>query len=43
MEVNFRHPPEMKAQEEGYSQWTKKRLKQLNLLFETLGDGEMSV
>mmetsp|Transcript_25356 Transcript_25356/g.54533 ORF Transcript_25356/g.54533 Transcript_25356/m.54533 type:complete len:154 (+) Transcript_25356:727-1188(+) len=40
--VNFRHPKEMKEQEEGYPAWTKKRLKQLNLLFDLLGDEELS-
>ena len=39
--VQFHHPKEMKEQEEGYATWTKKRLKQLNLLFELLGDKEL--
>lgn len=40
--VNFRHPKEMKEQEEGFPEWTKKRLKQLTLLFDLLGDKELS-
>lgn len=40
--VNFLHPKEMKEQEEGYPAWTKKRLKQLTLLFDLLGDKELS-
>ncbi|KAL7533925.1 hypothetical protein ACHAXR_009697 [Thalassiosira sp. AJA248-18] len=40
--VPFRHPQEMKEQEEGYPAWTKKRLKQLTLLFDLLGDKELS-
>lgn len=40
--VNFQHPRVMKEQEEGYSAWTKKRLLQLNLLFDLLGEKELS-
>ena len=40
--VNFKHPKEMKKQEEGNPIWTKKRLHQLNLLFDLLGDKELS-
>ena len=40
--VNFRHPRVMKDQEEGLPVWTKKRLNQLNLLFDLLGDNELS-
>ena len=35
--INFRHPKQMKEQEEGDPQWTKKRLRQLNILFDLLG------
>ena len=35
--VKFRHPKEMKDQEEGRPDWTKKRLYQLNVLFDLLG------
>ncbi|KAL3770454.1 hypothetical protein ACHAW5_001208 [Stephanodiscus triporus] len=41
--VNFRHPKEMKEQEEGDPVWTTKRLKQLNVLFDLLGAKELSV
>lgn len=40
--VNFRHRKEMKEQEEGHPDWTKKRLMQLNILFDLLGDEELS-
>lgn len=40
--VNFRHPKEMKEQEEGDPIWTKKRLMQLNLLFDLLGEEELT-
>lgn len=40
--VNFKHPREMKEQEEGDSIWTTKRLHQLNLLFDLLGKQELS-
>ena len=40
--VNFRHPKEMKEQEEGDPVWTTKRLKQLNILFDLLGAKELS-
>ena len=40
--VNFRHPKEMKEQEEGDPVWTTKRLTQLNLLFDLLGKKELS-
>jgi len=32
----------MKDQEEGNLMWSKKRLNQLNLLFEVLGDRELT-
>ena len=41
--VNFRHPKEMKEQEEGDPVWTTKRLKQLNILFDLLGPKELSI
>ena len=41
VEVDFRHPKEMKEQEEGDATWTKKRLMQLNLLFDLLGSKEL--
>ncbi|KAL7552410.1 hypothetical protein ACHAWF_015645 [Thalassiosira exigua] len=41
--VNFLHAKVMKEQEEGYPAWTKKRLKQLTLLFDLLGDKELSM
>mmetsp|Transcript_26000 Transcript_26000/g.55896 ORF Transcript_26000/g.55896 Transcript_26000/m.55896 type:complete len:278 (-) Transcript_26000:113-946(-) len=40
--VGFRHPKEMKEQEEGDPVWTTKRLTQLNLLFDLLGKKELS-
>mmetsp|Transcript_1407 Transcript_1407/g.3006 ORF Transcript_1407/g.3006 Transcript_1407/m.3006 type:complete len:287 (+) Transcript_1407:126-986(+) len=40
--VNFRHSKEMKEQEEGDPVWTKKRLMQLNLLFDLLGEQELT-
>mmetsp|Transcript_27552 Transcript_27552/g.58216 ORF Transcript_27552/g.58216 Transcript_27552/m.58216 type:complete len:374 (+) Transcript_27552:3-1124(+) len=39
--INFHHKEVMKRQEEGTAAWTKKRLMQLNLLFELLGDEEL--
>ena len=42
VEVHFRHPPEMKVQEQGDPVWTSKRLHQLNVLFELLGKAELS-
>ncbi|KAL9191591.1 hypothetical protein ACHAXT_001297 [Thalassiosira profunda] len=42
VEVAFEHPRAMKEQEEGYPAWMKKRLHQLNLLFDLLGDKELS-
>ena len=41
--VDFRHPKVMKEQEEGSSAFTKKRLMQLNLLFDLLGDKELTI
>lgn len=35
--INFRHPKQMKEQEEGDPKWTNKRLHQLNILFDLLG------
>lgn len=35
--VDYHHPAAMKEQEEGDPAWTKKRLHQLNLLFDLLG------
>lgn len=35
--IDFRHPKEMKEQEEGDPKWTNKRLQQLNILFDLLG------
>lgn len=40
--VDFKHPRQMKEQEEGDSVWTNKRLHQLNLLFDLLGKQELS-
>lgn len=40
--INFRHPKQMKEQEEGDATWTKKRLHQLNILFELLGERELT-
>jgi hypothetical protein len=42
VEVNFKHPSEMKEQEQGNPIWTSKRLHQLNVLFELLGSVELS-
>ena len=42
VEINFKHAPEMKQQEEGDEGFTRKRLHQLNLLFELLGDKELA-
>ena len=42
VEINFMHPIEMKHQEEGDCAWTTKRLHQLNVLFELLGEGELA-
>ncbi|KAL7486753.1 hypothetical protein ACHAW6_012346 [Cyclotella cf. meneghiniana] len=42
VEVKFRHPPEMKEQEEGDPVWTSKRLHQLNVLFDLLGKAELA-
>ncbi|KAL3794659.1 hypothetical protein HJC23_010087 [Cyclotella cryptica] len=42
VEVHFKHPPEMKLQEEGNPVWTSKRLHQLNVLFELLGKAELT-
>jgi hypothetical protein len=41
VEVNFVHPSEMKKQEEGEPTWTSKRLHQLNILFDLLGNVEL--
>jgi len=41
--VDFKHPKVMKEQEEGSSAFTKKRLLQLNLLFDLLGDKELTI
>ena len=41
--VDFKHPKVMKEQEEGSSAFTKKRLMQLNLLFDLLGDKELTI
>lgn len=38
--INFLHPHQMKEQEEGDTRWTKKRLHQLNILFDILGEKE---
>jgi hypothetical protein len=40
--IDFRHPKEMKQQEEGDPKWTNKRLQQLNILFDLLGVKELS-
>ncbi len=40
--INFRHPKQMKKQEEGDTSWTEKRLHQLNILFDLLGEKELS-
>jgi len=40
--IDFEHPRPMKDQEEGNLMWSKKRLNQLNLLFEVLGDRELT-
>ena len=40
--IDFRHPKEMKEQEEGDPKWTNKRLQQLNVLFDLLGGKELS-
>lgn len=42
VKVPFRHPKNMKMEEEGDPKWTNKRLLQLNLLFDLLGK-ELSV
>ena len=42
VEINFMHPIEMKHEEEGDCAWTTKRLHQLNVLFELLGEGELA-
>ena len=40
--INFKHAKQMKEQEERNPQWTNKRLKQLNILFDLLGEKELS-
>ena len=40
--IDFRHPKQMKEQEEGDPKWTNKRLQQLNILFDLLGEHELS-
>jgi len=40
--INFRHPIQMKKQEEGDISFSKKRLHQLNILFDLLGERELS-
>lgn len=41
--INFLHPLQMKEQEEGDTRWTKKRLHQLNILFDILGEKEFKI
>ena len=41
VEIMFRHPKTMKEEEEGEAEWTEKRLRQLNLLFDLLGKQEL--
>ena len=40
--IKFRHPKQMKEQEEGDPKWCNKRLHQLNVLFDLLGEKELS-